>query len=146
MTTRTHVQQFSEKTLQQVQLDSARAMRRGRFCPERSEILRFRCVDNVPENEHEFGTQLWYFEAIGVDDMARRHMLYGVVEYSLQFGLNELVEDGVFTTEQQRERFRSLYERESFEPTFRQPAHRLLALGVVTVSLAWISYILFLNP
>ncbi len=140
-----HVQviRFSEATIRQVRLDCNRAMIRARFCPQRSEILQLRCIDNRAETETEFGNQLWYFEGVGVDELDRRHRVYGVVEYSTQFGLNELVEDGVFTTENQRERFRSLYEREVQRPDWRHPGHRLLAAAVVAVSVVWLGYLMF---
>jgi hypothetical protein len=57
--------------------------------------------------------------------------------------LNELVEDGVFTSEQQRERFRSLYEREIQPPVWRHPAHRWLALGMACVTFAWIAFLFY---
>jgi hypothetical protein len=116
-------------------------MIRARFCPDRSEILQIRCIDNRVETESDFGNQLWYFEGIGVDELDRRHGVFGVVEYSTQYGLNELVEDGVFTTETQREKFRCLYEREIQSPNWRQPAHRLLAAGVIAVSVIWLAYL-----
>lgn len=142
VSTRTHSQAFSESTIRQVRLDSNRAMIRARFCPERSEIMQLRCIDHRPETHDHYGNQLWYFEGVGVDGTDRRHTIFGVVEYSTQYGLNELVEDGVFTTETQRERFRSLYEQEVLEPDWRQPAHRLLAVGVVAVSTIWLAYLL----
>ena len=117
-------------------------MIRARFCPERSEILQLRCIDNRGETETEFGNQLWYFEGVGVDELDRRHGVFGVVEYSTQFGLNELVEDGVFTTENQREKFRCLYEREVQKPDWRHPGHRYLAAGVIAMSAIWLSYLL----
>lgn len=139
-----HVQmyRFSEAMIRQVRLDSNRAMRRARFCQQRSEILQLRCINNEEETETEFGSQLWYFEGVGVDDLDRRQTVFGVIEYSTQFGLNELVEDGVFTTENQREKFRSLYEREMIKPDWRAPAHRYLASGVIAVSALWLSYLL----
>ncbi|MCA9137802.1 MAG: hypothetical protein KDB00_13615 [Planctomycetales bacterium] len=118
-------------------------MIRARFCPERSEILQLRCIDNREETETEFGNQLWYFEGVGVDELDRRHGVFGVVEYSTQYGLNKLVEDGVFTTENQREKFRSLYEREVQRPDWRHPAHRYLAGGVIAISTLWLCYLLF---
>ena len=142
MSTRTHEQGFSDATIRQVSLDCNRAMIRARFCPERSEIMRLRCTDHRPECESSYGSQLWYFEGIGVDEMDRRHPVYGVVEYSTQYGLNELMEDGVFTTEHQRDRFRSFYDHEELQPSWRQPAHRFLAVGVVAVSAFWLTYIL----
>lgn len=141
MNTQTQVFRFSEATIRQVRLDCNRAMIRARFCPERSEILQLRCIDNRVETEAEFGNQLWYFEGVGVDELDRRHTVYGVVEYSTQYGLNELVEDGVFTSETQRERFRSLYEREVQRPDWRQPAHRMLIAGLIAVSCVWLGYL-----
>ncbi|MCD0458807.1 hypothetical protein [Roseiconus lacunae] len=134
MSSHLQVLRFTEATIRQVRLDCNRAMLRARFCPERSEILQLRCVDNRAETETEFGNQLWYFEGVGVDDFDRRHAVFGVVEYSTQFGLNELVEDGVFTNENQRDRYRSIYERESQRPDWSHPAHRLLATGVIALS------------
>ncbi len=142
MSTNTQTKRFSESTVRQVRLDCNRAMIRALFCPQRSEIMQLRCIDFRDESETEFGNQLWYFEGVGVDELDRRHTVFGVVEYSTQFGLNELVEDGVFTSENQRERFRSLYEREVQQPSWRQPAHRLLAIGVVAMSTLWLAYLL----
>ena len=71
-----------------------------------------------------------------------RHSVYGVVEYSLQYGLHELVEDGVFDSEHQRERFRHLYEREIHRPSWRHPAHRLLVGGMSAVASIWLAYLL----
>ena len=142
MNSQAQVFRFSEATIRQVRLDCNRAMIRARFCPERSEILQLRCIDNREETETDFGNQLWYFEGVGVDELDRRHTVYGVVEYSTQYGLNELVEDGVFTSETQRERFRSLYEREVQRPDWRQPAHRLLIAGLIGISCVWLGYLL----
>jgi hypothetical protein len=64
------------------------------------------------------------------------------VEYSIQFGLHELVEDGVFDSEYQRERFRHLYEREVLRPSWRQPAHRWLLAGCFVVASIWIAFLL----
>lgn len=142
MNSHAQVLRFSETTIRQVRLDCNHAVIRACFCPQRSEIMQLRCIDNHAETETHFGNQLWYFEGVGVDALDRRHAVYGVVEYSTQFGLNELVEDGVFTAEKQRQRFRSLYEREIQKPDWRHPAHRLLAAGVIAVSAIWLSYLL----
>ncbi|MCC9599451.1 hypothetical protein LOC67_02680 [Stieleria sp. JC731] len=97
-------------------------------------------MDNRIETETEFGNQLWYFEGVGVDELDRRHAVFGVVEYSTQYGLNELVEDGVFTNENQRDRYRSVYDREAQRPDWRHPAHRMLASGVIAMSVIWLSF------
>jgi hypothetical protein len=108
-------------------------------------VLQLRCIDDRPESENSFGNQLWYFEGLGVDEHDRRHSAFGVVEYSIQFGLHELVEDGVFDSEYQRERFRHLYEREVIRPSWRHPAHRWLAAGCVAVASIFVGFLLIHN-
>ena len=138
----TRTQQYSEQTLRQVRLDCSRAMIRARFCPERTEVLQLRCIDDRGETEHAFGNQLWYFEGFGVDEYNRRRTIFGAIEYSMQFGLHELVEDGVFDSEDQRDRFRTVYEREILRPNYQQTAHRWLAVALVTVAAVWLAYLL----
>ncbi len=138
----TRTRRFSENTIKQVRQDCTRAMIRAHFCPDRSEIVQLRCIDDRPEQENAYGNQLWYFEGLGVDDLDHRHTIFGVVEYSVQYGLHELVEDGVFDSEYQRERFRHLYEREVVRPSWREPAHRWLAAGCIAVTSVWVAYLL----
>lgn len=134
MGARTSTQRFSERTLRQVRLDCSRAVVRARFCPERSEVFQLHCIDDRAESDEAFGHQLWYFEGVGVDQERHRQNLFGVVEYSVQFGLLELVEDGVFESQDQRNRYRQLYEREFSRPSWRQPAHRWLVAGFIAVA------------
>lgn len=135
--------QFSDRVLRQVRLDSARALERGLFSLESSEIINLRCVDDRCETERQFGNQLWYFEGIGVDNQLDRRNIHGVVEYSIQFGVQEIVEDGVFDTAGERERFRSLYNREVNAPSWRQPANRvLLAMVMAMTAVALLSIVL----
>ncbi len=141
MSADTRTVRFSEHTIRQVQADCARAMRRARFDPDQGEIVHMRCVDDRHESDECFGSQLWYFEGLGIDDEAHRHRVFGVVEYSVQYGLLELIEDGVFDSENQRERFRLLYEREMHPPSWRHPAHRMLAMGLIAVSSIWLGYL-----
>jgi hypothetical protein len=120
--------QFSEQTLRQIAADARRALLRGRYCIERSQVERFRCVEDQPETDHAFGRQLWYFEGVGVDELDRRVRVYGAVEYALQFGLHELVEDGVFDAAEQRDRFRHIYQGSRVSLSWGTPI-RLLALA-----------------
>ncbi len=136
MGARTRTQRFSERTLRQVRLDCDRAVLRARYCPERSVVTEMQCIDDRPESEDSFGHQLWYFEGHGVDPLEHRQPLFGVVEYSIEFGLHELVEDGVFDSTHQRERFRELYEQEFRSPSWSQPAHRLLLFSAIVLALA----------
>jgi len=129
-------QRFPERTIKQVRVDCNRAMTRARFCADRSDVVQLRCVDDRPETESGFGNQLWFFEGLGVDQFGQRHNVFGVVEYSVQFGLHELVEDGVFDSEHQRERSRLLYQREVRPPSLFRGANRMLLLGIVAVAMA----------
>lgn len=145
MRAQTPQRQFSERVLRQVRLDCGRALLRKRFCAENSEVINLRCVDDRCETDRQFGNQLWYFEGIGVDELQNRQNIFGVVEYSLQYGLQEFVEDGVFDTANERERFRSIYNREVNAPSWRQPAHRLLLAGVIAVTALMLFYLLVRN-
>ena len=145
MSADTRTRRFPERTVRQVRLDCVRALIRAGFCPDRSEVLQIRCVDDRPEHETRFGNQLWYFEGLGVDESDRRHRIHGAVEYSLQFGLHDLVEDGVFDSEYQRDRFRLLYEREVQKPSWRHPAHRWLIVGLIAIATIWLAYLIARN-
>ena len=142
MSAETRTARFSERTIKQVRVDCNRAMARARFCADRSDVVQLRCVDDRPEMEICFGHQLWFFEGLGVDDQNRRHSVFGVIEYSLQFGLHEIVDDGVFDSEFQRERFRQLYEREVQHPSWQHPAHRWLAAGLIAVTFGCAAWVL----
>jgi len=138
----TRTRRFSERTIRQVNLDCKRAMIRGRFCPDRSEVAQQRCVADQHEGDHSFGSQLWYFEGWGVDLYDQRHTVFGVVEYSLQYGLHELVEDAVFESEDQRTRYRQMYDDDKQKPTWHHPSHRWLALGVVLMAVISLTYLM----
>jgi hypothetical protein len=132
--------QFSEHTLRQIAADARRALLRGRYCIERSQVERFRCVEDQPETEHAFGRQLWYFEGTGVDELDRRVRVYGAVEYALQFGLHELVEDGVFDATEQRDRFRHIYQGGRVTPSWRVPLRLLAAASLLGIAASLVAY------
>ena len=142
MSAETRTQRFTERTIRQVRSDCSLSMVQARYCPERSNVLHHRCVDDREETEQKFGSQLWYFEGVGVDESGRPQNVFGAVEYSLQFGLHELVEAGVFESEHERHRFRQLYERELHCPTWRHPGHRWLAAAMVVVASVFIAFLL----
>ncbi len=133
---------FPERVMRQIRMDALRAIARARYCSERSELTNLRCVDNRREVESQFGSQLWYFDGNGVDESDRKFPVFGVVEYSIQFGLHELVEDGVFESNAQRERFHNVYHREQLGPTWQSPAHRWLAIGLLIVSVSTTAFFL----
>ena len=138
----TGTHQFSERTLRQVAADARRALVRHHFAADQAAIDRCGCVDHQPEQETAFGRQLWYFEAVVSDAGGHRTPLHGAIEYSIQYGLHELVDDGVFEVAEQRERFRKVYHSEPMRPSWRQPAHRWLATALIATSAAWLAYLL----
>ncbi|MGV3485072.1 MAG: hypothetical protein ACO1RT_11705 [Planctomycetaceae bacterium] len=138
----TRVVRFPERIMRQVRLDAHRALIKAHYCPDRSEVQNLRCVDIRRECEANYGSQLWYFDGFGVDETDRRVPIYGVVEYSIQFGLHELVEDGVFDHSFQRERFLSVYHREQLGPSWRISTHRWIAAMMVCVSVTAVGLLL----
>lgn len=134
-------QTYSKRTIKQVQMDCMRALCRAGYCPENSDVYQIRCMDHLPESETEYGNQLWYFEGFGVDEFDGRQRVHGVVEYSVQFGLHEVIEDGVFDSEHQRERFRLLYDRVAHSVNWWHPGHRLLAAGLLLVASIWVAFL-----
>lgn len=59
----------------------------------------------VEETEAHFGRQLWFFEAIGVDTFGRRHVLHGMLEFSIQYGLLETSQTAMFEENEARSNF-----------------------------------------
>lgn len=145
MSAETRTQRFPERTIRQVKLDCSHAMIRAKFCPDLSEVAHLRCMDDRPETEQSFGSQLWYFEGHGVDSQEQRHRVFGVAEYSLQFGLHELVEDRVFDSDCQREQYRHFYERGMQSTKWQHPVHRWMLAGLITIPMAWIGYLFLLS-
>ncbi|MEZ6090382.1 MAG: hypothetical protein R3C05_20625 [Pirellulaceae bacterium] len=134
-------QQYSEQTLRQVAADCRRSLQRGEFDVEQSRVERLRCVDDQSETDECFGRQLWYFEGRALANDDRRVRIYGVIEYSIQFGLHELVDDGVFDAADQRDRFRQIYHYEPSRFSWRHRSMRLLIAGTCGVGVAYAAYV-----
>lgn len=134
-------QQYSEQTLRQVAADCRRSLQRGQFDVEQSRVERLRCVDDQAETDDHFGRQLWYFEGRALSSDERRVRIYGVIEYSIQFGLHELIDDGVFDAADQRDRFRQIYQHEPSRFSWRHRSIRLLLAGMCSVGVAYAAYI-----
>lgn len=131
--------QFSEDVLRQVLVDARRALIRGHF-KDRSSIELVRCIDYQPETDRLYGSQLWFFDASAIDENNKQQKVFGVIEYSLQYGMYELIEDGVFESIEQRSRFRSGYRGILPQPRWRDPAHRWLLAAVLAISAATLAY------
>jgi hypothetical protein len=124
-----------EQTMLRVAADMRRAVLRSEYCSERSRLTPPRCVDMQDESDAQFGRQLWYFEGEAIDASERRMRVYGALEYSIEFGIVELVEDGIFDAASERERFRDLYFNQTLGPTWNAPVHRWFAAGILLVSI-----------
>ena len=97
--------QFSRQIWQAASEHAHRCLTRKEFCPEQSRIENLRCDHLVDETDFSFGKQLWCFEAIGIDPVGRRHILYGVLEFSIQYGLLEASQTAMFEDIDHREKF-----------------------------------------
>ena len=97
--------QFSRHIWQAVNEQARRCLLSREFCPEQSKIDNLRCVHFEEEIESCYGRQLWYFEAMGVDPIGRRHKLFGALEFSVQYGLLEACQAALFDDSDHRQRF-----------------------------------------
>jgi hypothetical protein len=131
MSAETQAIRIPEKIMRQIRSDSQAALSRARVNPSRNDLIQLRCVDHRHETDADFGAQLWYFDAQGSSPQNRKIPVYGVLEYSIQYGLHELVDDGVFDSMAQRDRFHSVYRRGHLAPSLWHPSHRWLALGMM---------------
>jgi hypothetical protein len=111
------------------------------FCVEQSRIENLRCVHFESEKECMYGLQVWYFEAIGVDANGRRHMRYGALSFSVEYGLLESNRTAVFEEASQR---KSVYALNShacppsvWDQTVTRFWVRTTCLGVLVGGLIW---------
>jgi hypothetical protein len=141
MSASTRPSRFSQRVIRQVRMDSSRALVRARYCPDRSEVIQMRCIDNRDESDASFGRQLWFFEGFGVDEDDTKKQVFGSIEYSLQFGLHELVDDGVFDSEYQRRDISRVYAGHHAGPAWQHPMHRFLIVSMAAVALAYLTYL-----
>ncbi|MBX3423507.1 MAG: hypothetical protein KF752_18280 [Pirellulaceae bacterium] len=81
--------QFSREVWQAVTNQARYALVRKDFSAEDSRIESLRCVYLDEECESDFGRQVWFFEAFGIDPVGRKHRLYGALDFSIQYGLME---------------------------------------------------------
>jgi hypothetical protein len=112
--------QFSRQIWQAASEQAHRCLTRREFCPDQSRIENLRCVRLEDESEIQFGRQLWCFEAIGIDPAGRRHVLYGLLDFSVQYGLLEASQTAMFDDVDHRENF---LQREARPPRKVAPAY-----------------------
>lgn len=105
MTPETGKIQFSRQIWQAASEHAYLCLVRRDFCPEQSHTENLRCVHLAEETEANFGRQLWFFEAVGVDTFGRRHVLHGLLEFSIQYGLLETSQTAMFEENEARSNF-----------------------------------------
>jgi len=111
------------------------------FCDEQSKIENLRCVHFEEETDSAFGTQLWHFEALGIDPVGRRHMLYGILDFSVQYGLLEPSQTALFEDSELRQKFLDRDPKARSISSWDKASTRFwvqtACLGVVVTALMW---------
>jgi hypothetical protein len=135
--------QFPKQIWQAVSEQARKSLLRKEFCPESSRIENLRCVHLSEETESRYGKQVWFFEAVGFDSFGRRHLLYGALELSIQYGLLEASQTALFRDIEQRQQFLNKETHlQDASPWANQSTRfwvRTTCLSVVVVSLLWLS-------
>lgn len=96
---------FSKEIWQSVTNQARSALVRREFCPEQSRVESVRCVYLEQETEQQFGRQIWFFEAMGIDPVGRPHHLFGALEFFVEYGLLEPSRAALVDDSQHRQRF-----------------------------------------
>lgn len=136
----THLQ-FSKQIWEMVSHQAQRCLLRREFCPEKSRVENLRCVHFEDELELDFGRQIWYFEAIGMDNKQQRHMLYGALEFSIQYGVLEPSQAALFEDADHRQRFLHAATQPVRDRVWKHASTRLwvrtATCGIIVISLLW---------
>jgi hypothetical protein len=134
---------LSRQIWQAVSDHALRAVARREFCPEQSRIENLRPVYSVDEDDHEFGRQLWCFEAMGITVGGRRQVVYGMMEFSVQYGLLEPQQSGLFEDANERDRWISRMTSQTPPDAIHSGVNRFWIwsawAGVAMLTGAWIT-------
>lgn len=134
--------QFSKEVWQTVNDQAMNTLVRKEFCPEDSRIESIRCVHLDEEVDSTFGRQIWFFEAVGVDPIGRKHRLYGALDFSVQFGLLEPTRAMLMSERHHRQRFLQSVIRPSDAQVWAAPSTkvwvRLTLASVIILSSIWL--------
>jgi hypothetical protein len=95
---------LSRQVWQAVSDHAIRAVASRDFCPEQSRVENLRPVVCIDEDDLMYGRQIWCFEAMGITASGRRRVLYGLLEFSIQYGLLELSHSLLLEDASERER------------------------------------------
>ena len=134
--------QFSKEVWQTVNDQAMCALMRKEFCPDESRIESIRCVHLDEEREADYGRQIWFFEAAGVDPVGRRHRLYGALDFSVQYGLLEPTRAMLMSEPHHRQRFLQSVMRPAEPKVWAAPSTkvwvRLTLASVLILSSIWL--------
>jgi hypothetical protein len=138
--------QFPRQVWQAVSDQARQCLVERHFCPEQSRIENLRCVRFESEKETAFGSQLWFFEAVGIDESQRRHVLYGALEYSVQYGLLEAGSTAIFEDAEERRGILKAEIAISASPVWRYASTRfwvrMACLGVIITAMMWVTILI----
>lgn len=134
--------QFSKEVWQTVNDQAMSALLRKEYCAEESRIEAIRCVHLDEEIEADYGRQIWFFEAAGVDPIGRRHRLYGALDFSVQYGLLEPSRAMLMNEPNHRQRFLQSVVRPTESKVWAAPSTkvwvRLTLASVIILSSIWL--------
>ena len=138
--------QFSRQIWQAASEHAHRCLTRREFCPDQSRVENLRCVHLVDESDCQFGKQIWCFEAIGIDQSGRRHILYGVLEFSIQYGLLEASQTAMFEDSDHREKYLQNETKPASKLIYHYPSTRFWVYSawcsISVLSLIWITLLI----
>lgn len=140
--TETTFYQFSKEVWQAVTEQARNALLRRDFCPEESRIESLRCVYLSEESDNCFGRQVWFFEAIGIDPIGKKHRLYGSLDFSVEFGLMEPARAVLADEPRHRQRMLQAIANPIHEKVWASPSTkvwvRLTLASVIILSSIWL--------
>jgi hypothetical protein len=94
---------LSRQVWQAVSEHALRSISGRNLCPEQSRIENLRPVYSTEEDSEHYGRQIWYFEVLAVPPSGRKQMVYGAIEFSIQYGFLELSHSVLFEDASDRE-------------------------------------------
>ena len=145
MTPDTAFYQFSKEVWQVVNDQARQTMLRKEFSLEESRIESLRCVHLDEEREHEYGRQIWFFEATGIDPIGKAHRLYGAMDFSVQYGLLEPARAMLLNEPHHRQRLLNTVVNPIAKQVWGSPSTRVwVRLTVVSVIILFAIWLLSL--
>lgn len=138
----TSFHQFSREVWETVNDQAMNALLRKDFSQDDSRIESIRCVHLEEENDSDYGRQIWFFEASGVDATGQRHRLYGALDFSVQYGLLEPARVMLMSEPHHRQRFLQSVIRPAESQAWAYPSTkvwvRLTVASVIILTSIWL--------